>query len=333
MSRESAHTDFPPMSTIEDLLLSYDDLTPQEREQADEYLAAHPEAQAAVREGRRLRAVLRAGQPAPPAGLPSDADVAALLAALHAGGATLPSHLADLRDRVEAGRELDAAFDARCVELEDRLEAVTEAAPPPRAHFEALTGRSLDAPEDSPEAETESPRRRPDRQPLRSEHRRSSPVWAAVFAVFAVVGLYGVLFVASETTSPAHQQLAALDEVRVAPVGLRLRGADGTVDLVTEHYAEAIEALHGARSTTLGLFPHYHPEGLQEALSQLRAATQRDAPDGAIGLEARFLKGRLYLHLGEVEAARGAFETVVERQGPSAPDARVLLREMDRQGL
>lgn len=43
----------------EDLLLDYDDLTPEERTRADAYLEAHPQARARIEEGRRLRALFR----------------------------------------------------------------------------------------------------------------------------------------------------------------------------------------------------------------------------------------------------------------------------------
>jgi hypothetical protein len=150
----------------------------------------------------------------------------------------------------------------------------------------------------------------------------------AFAATFIVMLLYGGLYFASRAGQPDHVRLADLSAVENEFAGLRLRGPDGQPDLAAGRYAAALDALRAAQSSTLGLFPRYEAEGLSEAARLLEEAAELEGRDSALGLEAWFLIGKIRLYEDDTEGAREAFEIVVEREGPSAPDALRLLAEI-----
>jgi hypothetical protein len=161
--------------------------------------------------------------------------------------------------------------------------------------------------------------------------RRLHPGRLALAATLAAAILYGGLFFGQRMGTSEFDRVAALDAGAASYEGLRLRSADGTVDPAANRYAEALERLAESRTSTLGLFPRYRQEGLAETKALLDEVVRLEGPGAALGLEARFLRAKIFLYTGERDAAREELRIVVERQGPSAPDARRLLEGMGQQ--
>jgi hypothetical protein len=335
------------MEDLEHLLLNYDDLPAAERAQADAYLDAHPGAASVLTEGRALRGLLdqaaRAG-----ADLPDAEAIAHYVAARHMAHRPLPPDLVALGQRIEAALAAHPDVERQFSMMQDRLKTLTAEAESPRAQFERLTGRRLggaqpqEAPSPVPFAalSESSPDRRttPERRARSRGWRTSVADYATIpflqrvslprlafAATFVVVLVYGSLFVAGRAGQPRTARLADLGAVESEFAGLRLRGADGAMDPAADRYAAALETLHDARTSVLGLFPSYDTEGLVDTMHLLEETITLGGEDSALGLEAWFLIGKILLYEGEVDAARDAFQIVVERQGPSAPDAQRLL--------
>ncbi|MEP0547205.1 MAG: hypothetical protein ABJF88_09760 [Rhodothermales bacterium] len=338
------------MEDLEHLLLNYDDLPAAERAQADAYLDAHPGAASVLAEGRALRGLLeqaaRAG-----ADLPDAESIAHYVAARHMAHHPLPSDLAALEQRIEAALAAHPDVERQFSMMQDRLRTLTAEAESPRAQFERLTGRRLGGAQPK---ETASPlpfaplpeppveHRNPSERRARSGGWRTSVAdYAAIpflqrvslprlafAASFVLVLVYGSLFVASRAGQPRTVRLADLGAVESEFAGLRLRGADGVMDPAADRYAAALETLHDARTSVLGLFPSYDAEGLGDTVHLLEETITLGGEDSALGLEAWFLIGKILLYEGETDAARDAFRIVVDRQGPSAPDAQRFLDQL-----
>ena len=338
------------MEDLEPLLLNYDDLPAVERAEADAYLAAHPAAASVLAEGRALRALLeeaaRAG-----ADVPDAETMAHYVAARHMAQRPLPPDLVALGQRIEAALAAHPEVERQLSMMGDRLKTLTSEAESPRAQFERLTGRRLGSsqPHEAPRPlslatlpEPAADHPKPVDRRARSRGWRTSvadhvaiPLLQRVSmprlafaATFALVLVYGSLFVASRAGQPRMTRLADLGAVESEFAGLRLRGADGAMDPAADRYAAALETLHDARSSVLGLFPHYDSEGLADTMHLLEETVTLGGEGSALGLEAWFLIGKILLYEGEVDAARDAFRIVVQRQGPSAPDAQRLLDEL-----
>jgi len=332
------------MDDIESRLLNYDELPAPEREEVDAYLAEHPESASLLAEGRRFRAILEeAGRL--DAEVPDAEAIAQFIAAQHMSQRPLPPDLDALGSRIEAAFEEHPEVERQYSMMQERLKTLAANAESPRAQFERLTERKLGAvrrtdlvPEPLAPVAAPAPARAPRRD--RSKGWRTSVTShlslvqqfslprLAFAATFIVVLLYGGLYLASRAGQPENVRLADLDTVENEFAGLRLRGPDGQPDLAAGRYAAALDALRAAHSSTLGLFPHYETEGLDEAARLLEEAAELEARDSALGLEAWFLIGKIRLHEGQTDDAREAFEVVVEQEGPSAPDALRLLSEI-----
>lgn len=332
------------MEDLDYLLLNYDGLPADQRAEADAYLADHPDAGEIVTEGRALRALLQEAA-RDGSDVPDAETLAQYVAAQYMARRPLPPDLIALGHRIEDALATHPEVERQFSMMKDRLKTLTAEAESPRAQFERLTGRRLAAPQASspPHASPSAPDPEPaPAQPARSRAwrttvadrdarpllRRVSLPRLAFAASFALVLLYGSLFVAGRIGQPRTARLADLGAVESEFAGLRLRGADGTMDPAADHYAEALDALHDARFSVLGLFPEYDEAGLNDAVRLLQETVALGGEDSALGLEAWFLIGKILLYEGEVDAARQAFEMVVERQGPSAPDAQRLLDEL-----
>ncbi len=331
------------MENIDQALLNYDDLPASERAAVDGYLAEHPEAQATLAEGRALRALLHDAAEAE-AAVPDAESLALYLATRSASSRPLPPELEALSTRIEDAFGEHPELERRYAMMQDRLKRLTTEAEAPLAQFERLTGRRLghvEAPDPlddvARDAAAPAPESRRVRQAWRASVadraaapllRRVSLPRLALAASLAVALLYGSLLLASRSSTTRWERLAGLGEVPAEFEGLRLRGVGGQTDPVADRYAEALQTLHEARSTTLGLFPSYDPDGLRRSVALLEEATALGEPDGPIVLEAWFLLGKIRLYEGDEEAARTAFQVVADRGGPSAPDARRLLAEL-----
>lgn len=328
------------MDDIELRLLNYDELPAPEREEVDAYVAEHPEAASLLVEGRRLRAILEeAGRL--DTEVPDAEAIAQFIAAQHMGQHPLPPDLEALGRRIEASFEEHPEVERQYSMMRERLKALAASAESPRAQFERLTSRKLGASrqtKSTSESTTPAAARPPRRD--RSKGWRTSVTShlslvqqfslprLAFAATFIVMLLYGGLYLASRAGQPDYVRLADLDTIENEFAGLRLRGPDGQPDLAAGRYAAALDALRAAQSSTLGLFPHYEPEGLNEAVRLLEEAAELEGQGSALGLEAWFLIGKIRLYEGRTDDAREVFEIVVQREGPSAPDAQRLLNEI-----
>lgn len=332
------------MDKITLLLLNYDELPAAERAEVDAYLDEHPAAASLLAEGRALHVLLaeaaRAG-----ADVPDAEAIAQYVAAQHMGQRPLPPDLVALGRRIEAAFAAHPDVERQYSIMQDRLKALTSTAESPRAQFERLTGRRMNAPQqaDVPRSTPIAPLPKQtaerhgrsrgwrtsvaDRTAIPLLQRVSLPRLAFA-ATLALVLLYGGLFAVDQAGRPQHVRLADLEAVENEFAGLRLRGADGAMDPAADRYAAALETLQEARSSTLGLFPRYDREGLAETIRLLEQTADLGGPNSALGLEAWFLIGKILLYEDDIEPARDAFQIVVERQGPSAPDAQRLLDQL-----
>lgn len=325
----------------ESQLLNYDSLPASARAEADAYLAEHPDAARLVAEGRALHALL--GQAARfGAEVPDTEALAQFVTAQFMAHRPLPPEVEALGQRIHDALAAHPELERQYSMMLDRLRSLTDAAESPHTQFERLVGYSLTgAPSRTPTSgpadangapAVAAPRQRhrswrapadePDGRPLLQ--RLSFPRLALAASLLLAL-LYGSLFLASNAEQTEWERLANLEAIPSEYEGLRLRGVDGGMDPAAERYAAALDRLNTARSSTLGLFPAYDEAQLDTTVQLLRQVTELDQPDAALGLEAWYLIGRVLLYRGDVAAARDAFQIVVERQGPSTPDARRLL--------
>ena len=319
------------MLKIEEQIEQYALLSPEERQEVDTYVAAHPEWTSALDEAKRLAALLRDARlldEAPP----GDEALAYYLAAQGLGPT---SGAQDVYHRIEAQIEADPALRARADALAERLREL-DAASDPVAQFERLSGYKLPPPPpgDPPtsEARTSDPKRAADRAPRRTsgEGRRTSSLnrWVRRTSVLALalVGLYGALFAFSQATTPTYERLAAFrsDEVRTDIYGRPNRGGTPQADTLSIEalFLEALPLLQEARTSTLGLFPRYDEAKLERAAELLEQIIAREPP-GFTRAEAYYLLGKARLAQGDVEAARDALRPVAygeEGAGPGRQD-------------
>jgi tetratricopeptide (TPR) repeat protein len=330
------------MDSVEEQILSYPQLSTPERRDVEAYVENNPEWAPLFRDVRALESSLR-GLPEDPDGSPFDPVLTAYVVAEHTG---LPDRSARLK---KAFSRLEAAL-ADSPELRERADAIrerlerAEAELDPVSHFESLTGHSLstttetaastdEAAEPTPEYET-------DEGVLTTAQRLVDQFFAlplavrgAGTAVAVLFGAYVVLFAASRATQSPANRLAAVevsDQMVESYYSTRTRSAVPARDTLTadDLYLRALSTLRGARTSTLGLFPSYDADSLRRAEVGLKRAIQRAGPDTFLTLEARFYLGKVYLAQERVEDARTQFETVVERDGRRAPDARRILQTL-----
>jgi predicted negative regulator of RcsB-dependent stress response len=146
-----------------------------------------------------------------------------------------------------------------------------------------------------------------------------------------LLGTYAVLFAASTASQSTLDRLAAVDvsnQMVESYYSTNTRGASPpSADTMRAGtlYLDALATLRDARTSTLGLFPSYDADALDRAEAQLRQVLNRTDQDSFLALEAQFYLGKAYLAQGRVDAARTRFETVVEREGRRAQEARRIL--------
>src|SRR5690606_25302862 len=135
----------PPlgMNDIEQKLLLYDDLPPEEQEEVERYVQVHPEWTALLAEARALRALLRSTHDDDAA--PDATDIADYVVARALGKRRPPPEYAARYARVEAALAADPALERQAREMLKTLEQVAAEAEDPMAQFERLTGRRLEA--------------------------------------------------------------------------------------------------------------------------------------------------------------------------------------------
>lgn len=310
------------MTDFSALLDAYPTLSLAERAAADARLAPHPEWAEAHAEARRFAALVDAATG------PVDADDLARLAVDRRMGRVPPD-----ADAIDAARAADPALEAEAARIEARLQDLEAGAENPIEQFERLSGIALGAPS-APGGD--GPPARPwallDRPPARPRLRRLGRAshWAAAAAVVLVA--YGGLFATSLALVPERARVAALGEVEAeAPPVLRSATLRGDAAAHTADLVEALEAVHDARRSVLGLFPSYDPAGLDAAADALASITEAAAPSSSASQEARLALGRVHLYRGrDAEAAR-VLGGLVQEGSYRASAARRLL-DYIRQG-
>jgi tetratricopeptide (TPR) repeat protein len=184
-----------------------------------------------------------------------------------------------------------------------------------------------------PERERDG-KRAPDREPKRGADPISRPARWAIAAVALCVAVYGLLYAASWSTQSTVDRLAAMDVSTDVIEGYQTRvrspmpqaSADTMPD---DLYLRALPLLRNARTSTLGLFPHFDLRKLSEAESLLQRVVDRTEPGSFLQLEAYFYLGKINLAQGEVETARTQFQEVVRREGRRAESAYQILKELE----
>ena len=342
------------MTRTEHRILSYPHLSPEEQREVEAYVDEHPEWAALLDDVRSLQTLAEAVQ------REQDASRTASVLAVYVVGRHLApddasTELQEAFADMEARLQDDEVLRRRAEAMQDRVEEA-EAAVNPRQHFETLTGQEVAAGPAVPDetirevAESSPPPREPtgesrssgeikadrapDRAPATGAATMSRPARWAMAAVVLVAAVYGLLYAASWSTQSTAQQLAVMNVNTdvIESYQTRVRSpmpqaaSDTTPDAL---YLEALPLLRDARTSTLGLFPHFDQRKLKEAETLLHRVLEK-TPDGSfLQLEAYFHLGKINLAQGEVETARGQFKEVVRREGRRATEAYRILRELE----
>ena len=276
------------MTDITTLLDAYPALSAAERAQVDARLADLPEWAGALAEAHRLADLVDA------ATAPIDADALARHAVDRRMG------LASDDDAIAEARARDPELDAEAERIEAHLRDLEAGAEDPLRRYERLTGLFF---AEAPALGGDSLAARPllDRPPAPPPRatRWRAPRWLAAAAVLLVA--YGAAFAVSTATQPERARVAALTDIDAAPPSVLRGGATADAEGLTE----ALDAVHEARSSVLGLFPTYDADALTAAAARLGAIADQAEPASWIAQEARLAQGRVLLHLGrDAEAAR-----------------------------
>lgn len=324
------------MNDVEEQILSYPHLSAEEQREVEAYVESNPEWASLLQDVRSIEALSASAQ----TDLPSDPLLATYVTVRHLHPEEdvppgLDTAFSKLETRIEHDVSLRQKVDAAQRQLRE-----AEAAIDPVSHFEALTEHTLEK-ETEPEpaqhtepASTESPSTAPSLLEVFLNLPRLAR-WGAVVAV-VLVGTYGALYGVSQATQSTLDRLAAVevsDQVVENYATTELRGAQSGTDTASadDQYLEALSALREARSSTLGLFPQYDPERLEQAKQDLDRVLEQVKPGSFLALEAHFYLGKIALAQEEVDAARRHFKTVVQREGRRTDEAYEILKTIQQE--
>lgn len=310
-------------SSIEEQLMVYHELSPEEQREVEQYVREHPEKTPLLEDARAFSALLQEANllHADP---PGDEALAYYIATRHVSTHEVPASLQAAFAQIEARLTTDEPLRARCEELVGRM-ATLEAASDPVEQFERLSGHRL-APEAAPATPSETEAAAP---PVIYRLWGRAGRFAAAAVVFCLV-LYGALAFVSQASRSDLDRLAAFEAADTE--GLRMRsGVVTQPDYVSSEdlYEQALEALQSARKHTLGLFPHYDQQQLDEAAGLLRSVVEQDPDDSPLRAQANFLLAKICLAQEDVAGARAALQAVLDGSGWKAPEARALLEKLD----
>ena len=313
------------MEGILDQLAAYPDLPPAEREAVRAYVREHPEHRKALAESRLFTSWLDAGRSAD--GLPLiPGEIADYVVAQHFAAQPLPPAGAARARHVEAALHEHPDLERKAREMRQHLAFVVSESEDAVAQFERLTGRPIAIEEPK---KPKRPRAAADRPPIRVAARR--PLRTAALAVVGMAALWAALFAAGQASQSPYERWADLDELPAVYDGM-LRSGTPEPAGTTAAYAVAVERLRMARSAPLGLFPSYSDAELEATVADFEAVIEMErSEDDLLALEARFLIGKIRLYQGRADEAAAALRYVVERDGPSAPEARELLSRLSAQ--
>jgi len=302
------------MTDIPDRLEAYPTLSPQERDEVDAYVAAHPKWAADLDEARQLATVLdrhRAGV--------SRVDVAEAIA----GEALGQTVNADVAEALASSPDLQAHADT----VRQRVDALAAKLEDPISQFERLTGRASASPLTlvNTGAIPFPDRRAGDRAPETTVRPgRLRLAWArplATAAVLLVVAYSGLFLVSTQTLSDRHR-LADLDALSDYEP-LRLRG--GEADDLDRRLDVVLDEVDATRRSVLGLFPSYDAAALDDVAIHLEDIVSAAAPNSSVHEEALFALARVRFAQEQETPARAALTALVQSGGARAPEAQRLL--------
>lgn len=326
------------MEEIEQRILEYHQLPPDEREAVEAYVDTHPEWATLLNDVKTLSALAgRARLFESPHS--SDDALAHFVVARHVHRGDLSPAMQDVFASLETRLRTDADLKARYDAMRARLQRVAGTMDPV-AHFEELTGRSLGGSAGSePERVAEGREPKPlasDRPPRPSETSLARRIkqgsqWLGLAAV-ALAALYGTLFLASEWSQGPVEELSliAMSETELEGYSIRTRSAPADAEAASTDaiYRRALHRLQEAQTSTLGLFPRFEASGLRSAEGLLQQVVEQEETNSFLQLEAYFFLGKVHLAQGELDAARVDFKRVVAGEGRRAAEASTILTRL-----
>jgi TolA-binding protein len=357
------------MNSTEKRILSYPHLSRDEQREVEAYVDDHPEWAPLLRDVRKLEELAEeAGVPsasAPGADAPAADVLATYVVAQHleSGLGAETGRLQTSFQRIEAKIEENSDLQDQVAAMRRRIEDA-ESAVDPVAHFESLTGHRVSDFDAVDAAATDEPlyaaadngtrdrvpeagrrddavragdrdAQSPKRDGVMARIARSTPSrWAA--AAVALFLVYGALYFVSWSSQSTLDRLAVVDvnEDVIESYQTRVRSPlpeaeeDTTAD---DLYLQALPLLRNARTSTLGLFPHFDHRKLREAESLLQRVVDQTEAGSFLRLEAYFYLGKVNLAQGEVETARSNFKRVVQREGRRATEAYQILKRLQEE--
>ncbi len=294
---------------LRDALNRYPDLTPDERLQVDARVPTEaPHYADDLAWMQRLTALLSdLGSESDRAPHLDDDTIAHLVASELIGGPqsrAVDETWSYLRERLERDGDLRARVDSARAHAE-RIERASE---DPIAAFERLSGHSLSQPKQI-KAERSALRRRTNDRPAAQRAgrpARTAFLRYALMVAFVLVGLYGVLGIASRSSLSELQMMGVpgdgiyqMGREQVFRGDVRVPGPDSN----DARFRQAINLIKDARETTIGLFPRYDRSKLSEARTLLQAIRETEEENTFLHLEALYLLGKTMLLQEDAEAA------------------------------
>ena len=332
------------MQNVEEQILSYPHLSAARQREIDVYVENHPEWASLLQDVRVIESLVRTEKER----VVQDPLLTTYVVVQRLHPRDVPTGLEKAFQRLEQKMEEEPALRERAESARENLEAA-EAAVDPVAHFQELTDHSLD-PDTVEKSETSSHVEQAvsDREAAYAEDAASVrrgverllelPLalrWAGA-AVVLLLGVYVALFAASEASQSTLDRLAAVDlsnQVVDNYTSTSTRSALPSPDTLTtdQLYVDALTTLRKARNSTLGLFPNYDAEKLDQTEQLLNRVLDRTGAGSFLALESQFYLGKVHLAQGQVELARSNFQTVVEREGRMAEEARDILETLQEE--
>lgn len=148
-------------------------------------------------------------------------------------------------------------------------------------------------------------------------------------AAVVIVGIYGMLWGASQATTPATYALATLDPYAsdLAVLTAPMRDASAPTTDPTVALSNGLQALQTAPSSTLGLFPNHNAQFVEDAIAHLMRAYDAST-DPILQTTAAFFLAKAHLMEGDTAQARTRFQEVVQRNTVYMDDAQALLVQL-----
>ncbi len=335
------------MEDIEEKILSYPHLSVGEQREVEAHVESNPEWAPLLQDVRSLEGISAGvdGELPSDGDRPSDALVATYVAVHHLHPEDVPAELQEVLARLEARLDESAALRRRADAALRRLESA-EAAVDPVAHFESLTGHTLDetpAPEGATSREDGSTARAADDvSPGLDGVLDLSRLlrWGGAVALVLLVGyvgLYGASY-ASQSTLDRLATVTVSNQVVESYPEASTRGASPAVSdtvSVDAQYLAALSALRTARTSTLGLFPRYDADRLGRAQRLFRRVLDEVPPRTFLAQEAHFYLGKIALAQEDVAVARSHFKAVVreggQAEGRRANEAYKILKALQQE--